>query len=256
MEVFVLASGSKGNVTYLKVEDIRLFIDAGISYQKMKQKMADYGENIFDVKSLFITHEHHDHTMGLKMLLKYGAIEDVYLTKGTLNALPLDIVSEFHQTHIIEADQPFLFGSLKVTPFMISHDAKEPVGFVIENDEHKIVHLTDSGYVDQTYYPLLKNADLYVLEANHNPFTLFQSARPFLLKKRIASEKGHLSNEDACYLMNQLIQGRVSKWVVAHISEDCNAIDDIEEAIVKAFDDPTKVEVFYASQESLPVIKL
>jgi phosphoribosyl 1,2-cyclic phosphodiesterase len=77
-----------------------------------------------------------------------------------------------------------------------------------------------------------------------------------LLKKRIVGEKGHLSNEDAATLMNRLIQGRTSIWVVAHISEDCNSIDDIDEAIVKAFDDPTKVEVYYASQERLPVISL
>jgi len=256
MDIFVLASGSKGNMTYLKVGDVKLFIDAGISYQKIRSKMTDYQENLFDVKTLLITHEHHDHIMGLKMLLKNGAIEDVYITKGTLNSLPVDVVSMFHQTHIIEADHPFHIGEMKVTPFMLSHDAEEPVGFVIQDNEHKLVLLTDTGYVDQSYHELLKNADVYILEANHNPFTLFQSARPFLLKKRIVGEKGHLSNEDAATLMNRLIQGRTSIWVVAHISEDCNSIDDIDEAIVKAFDDPTKVEVYYASQEGLPVISL
>ncbi len=255
MEIFVLASGSKGNITYLKVGSVKLFIDAGISYQKIKQKMTDYQENIFDVKALLITHEHSDHVMGLKMLLKYGSIEDVFLTRGTYNSLPVDVVNMFHQTHIIEADIPFHYQDLQITPFMLSHDAEEPVGYVIENDEHKMVLLTDTGYVDESYHPLLSNADCYLLEANHNPFTLFQSARPFLLKKRIVGEKGHLSNEDAARLMNKLVQ-KQTIWVVTHISEDCNCIDDIDEAIVKAFDDPTKVTVYYASQEGLPVIKL
>ncbi|MDY0074276.1 MAG: MBL fold metallo-hydrolase [Acholeplasmataceae bacterium] len=255
MEIFVLASGSKGNITYLKVGDVKLFIDAGISYQKIKSKMTDYKENLFDVKTLLITHEHHDHIMGLKMLLKYGSIEHVYLTKGTLNSLPVDVANMFLNTHIIEADNPFFIDHVKVTPFMLSHDAEEPVGFVVEDDEHKLVLLTDTGYVDESYYPLLSDAHLYILEANHNPFTLFQSPRPFLLKKRIVGEKGHLSNDDAARLMNQLIHEK-SIWVVAHISEDCNCIDDIDEAIVKAFDDPTKVEVYYASQEGLEVIKL
>ncbi len=256
MEVFVLASGSKGNMTYLKVGNIRLFLDAGISYLKVKKKMESYGENIYDVKTLLITHEHHDHIFGLKALLKQGAIEDVYMTKGTYNNLSQDLVDMMPEIHLIEADLSFTLGEMKVTPFMLSHDAAEPVGFVIENHVKKMVLLTDTGYVDQSYYPLLSNADLYILESNHNPFTLFQSARPFLLKKRIAGEKGHLSNEDAAYLINQLVQNRVSKWVVAHISEDCNSIDDIDIAIVKALDDPTKVEVFYASQEGLPVIEL
>jgi phosphoribosyl 1,2-cyclic phosphodiesterase len=255
MEIFVLASGSKGNAAYLKVGHVKLFIDAGISYQKIKQKMLSYEENIFDVKTLLITHEHHDHIMGLKMLLKYGALEHVYLTKGTLNSLPIDVVSLFPETHIIEADIPFSIGDMKVMPFMLSHDAEEPVGFVIHDGEHKAVFLTDTGYVDESYYPMLTGADFYLLEANHNPFTLFQSARPFLLKKRIVGEKGHLSNDDAARLMNKLVT-KHSIWVVAHISEDCNCIDDIDESIVKAFDDPTKVVVYYAFQEGLPVIKL
>lgn len=256
VEVYVLASGSKGNITYLKVGHIKLFIDAGISYQKIKSKMQTYGENIFDVKTLLITHEHHDHIIGLKMLLKNGAIEDIYLTKGTYQSLPQDVVALFPQTHIISADVSFGIDDLNITPFMVSHDAAEPVGFVISNHVHKMVLLTDAGYVDQTYYPLLTDADLYIVEANHNPFTLFQSARPFLLKKRIVGEKGHLSNEDAARLMNIFVKSRESIWVVAHISEDCNSIDDIDEAIVKMFDDPTKVKVYYASQEGLPVISL
>ncbi len=256
VEVYVLASGSKGNMTYLKVGNIKLFIDAGISYLKMKNKMNEYQENIFDVKSILITHEHHDHIVGLKMLLKQGAIEDVYITKGTYNALPVDVASMFLNTHFICADEEFRIGEAKIMPFMLSHDAAEPVGFVVQNHVKKMVLLTDTGYVDESYIPLLSQADLYILEANHDPFTLFQSARPFLLKKRIVGERGHLSNEDAARLMNTLVKDKPSKWVVAHISEDCNSVDFIEKAIVKEFDDPTMIEVFYADQEGLPVIEL
>jgi len=256
VEVFILASGSKGNMAYLKVGDIRIFIDAGISYQKVKKKMAAYEENIFDVRSLLITHEHHDHVMGLKMLLKQAAIEDIYITKGTYNALPVDVVALFDRVHFVVADEPFAINDIKVSPFMLSHDAAEPVGYVIENEMKKMVVLTDSGYVDQGYHELLSNADLYLLEANHHPTELMKSQRPFLLKKRILGERGHLSNDDAAWLINLFVKDKPSKWVVAHISEDCNSELDIEESIVKFFDDPTKVEIFYASQESLPGIKL
>ena len=254
MEVFVLASGSKGNMTYLKVGNLKIFIDAGISYLKVKSKMSEYGENLFDVKTLLITHEHHDHIVGLKQLLKNGHIEDVYLTKGTYNALPSDVASLFMNVHFIESDQSFMINDLKIDTFMLSHDAADPIGFIFYYEDKKMVILTDSGYVDQSYFNLLKNADLYILEANHHPAKLMQSQRPFLLKKRILSEKGHLSNEDACYLVNLFVKEKPSKWVVAHISEDCNTILDIEEAIVKLFDDPTKIETYYASQEGLPVI--
>lgn len=256
MEVFVLASGSKGNMAYLKVGHIKLFLDAGISYQKIKKKMEEYGENIADVKHVFLTHEHGDHTFGLKALLKQGAIENVYLTRGTFNGLSEDVRAQIKHPIFIESELSFEIGEIKVTPFMVSHDANEPVGFVIENHVKKMVLATDTGYIDHSYYDLLTDADLYILESNHNPYTLFKSPRPFLLKKRIVSEKGHLSNEEAARLMNIFIKNKVSKWVVAHISDDCNCIDDIDIAIVKAFDDPTKVEVFYATQEGLPVIVL
>ncbi|MDX9691364.1 MAG: MBL fold metallo-hydrolase [Acholeplasmataceae bacterium] len=256
MDVYILASGSKGNMTYLKVGDEKIFIDAGISFSKIKQKMSDYHENLYDVKTILITHEHHDHTYGLKQLLKNGSIEDVYLTKGTYNALSTDVVSLMVNVHFVDLDSQFFIHDIEIETFMLSHDAAEPVGYIVKYDDKKLVVLTDSGYVDQSYHDLLSNADLYILEANHHPNKLMQSARPFLLKKRILSEKGHLSNDDACWLMNLFIKEKQSIWVVAHISEDCNTILDIEESIVKHFDDPTKIEVYYASQEGLPVIKI
>ena len=256
MEVFVLASGSKGNMTYLKVGDMKIFIDAGISYTKIKKKMEAYAENIYDVKTLFLTHEHSDHTAGLKQLLKNGSIEDVYLTKGTYHALPIDVAQTIPNVHLIDVDSNFQMDDIYIETFMLSHDADEPVGFVIHHEDKKMVLLTDSGYVDESYYDMLSNADLYLLEANHHPSKLMNSPRPFLLKKRIMSEKGHLSNEDACWLVNHLVKDKPSIWVVAHISEDCNTILDIEEAIVKIFDDPTKIKTYYATQEGLPVIVL
>ncbi len=256
MEIYVLASGSKGNMTYLKIGENKLFIDAGISYKKVNNKMEAYGEKISDVHSLLITHEHSDHISGIKMLLKKGAIRDVYLTKGTYECLASDVIILLKNIHFIESDIAFQLKDINVMPFMLSHDASEPVGFVFNYESKKIVLLTDSGYVDQSYYELLSDADLYILEANHHPTKLMKSPRPFMLKKRILGERGHLSNDDAAWLMNRLVRKKNSKWVIAHISQDCNSQLDIEESIVQFFDDPTKVEVFFASQEGLPVIKI
>lgn len=256
MEVFILASGSKGNMTYVKNEGICFFIDAGISYQKMVSKMQAYQEDFMGVKTLFLTHEHHDHIAGLKALLKQGSIVDVFLTKGTLDALSSEVKALLPQTTIIKADEPFEFNQFKVIPIMLSHDANEPVGFIFEEYGKRFVLLTDTGYVDQSYIEILKDADLYLVEANHDPQKLLHSSRPFSLKQRILGVSGHLSNEDAAKLMNQVITRDKKIWVVGHISEDCNDIFDIEKAIVDHFDDPTKVEVIYSSQNSLPGIKL
>jgi len=254
MKVYVLASGSKGNMTYLKVGHIKLYIDAGISYRRMHQKMDAYNEDINDVKYLLLTHEHHDHVMGLKMLLKQKIIKKIFMTQGTFEGLHDDVKSFLPEVSIVKSEESFDLGGVLVTPFVISHDANEPVGYVINGDK-KLVIFYDTGYLDQVYYNLVSQADIYIVEANHHPTMLMQSPRPFHLKKRILSEKGHLSNDDASYLMNLLIK-KQAIWVVSHISEDCNSILAIEESIVKHFDDPTKVEVYYAEKEGLPVIEV
>ncbi|MCD4826649.1 MAG: MBL fold metallo-hydrolase [Acholeplasmataceae bacterium] len=256
MEIFVLASGSKGNMTYLKVGHIKIFVDAGISYKRIKEKMDAYQEDLYDVKSILITHEHSDHVMGLRLLLKNKIITDVYLTSGTYKALSEDIKIWMSNVHIIQSEDTFDVLGLKVRSFMVSHDASEPVGYVIEHEGKKICFVNDTGYVDQAYYDMLSDADCYLLEANHHPTKLMQSPRPFLLKKRILGERGHLSNDDAAWLINHLVKNKESKWIITHISEDCNSVLDIEESIVKTFDDPTKVEVYYATKEGLDVIKI
>lgn len=258
MEVHILASGSKGNCAYIETDKHYMFVDVGISYLTLKEKIKKIGKDIEKINTLFITHEHIDHIKGLKTLLKAGHIERLYITKGTLDVLPADIKPFLPlETVIIAADEKYFLDGFLIKTFMLSHDAKEPVGFVFEYLDKKIVFLTDTGYVDQSYDELLSNADLYILEANHDAYKLMHSARPFLLKRRILSEKGHLSNEDAVLLINKYVhKDKFAYWVAAHISEDCNTVLDIEEAVVKILDDPTKIELLISSQETLEVIKL
>src|SRR5690606_16270927 len=107
MDIFVLASGSKGNMTLVKNENTSFFIDAGISYQKIESKMKAYGEDIDSIDTLFLTHEHADHILGLKSLLKSGSIKRVYLTQGTLDALNGEIKPFLPEYTIIRADVKF-----------------------------------------------------------------------------------------------------------------------------------------------------
>lgn len=258
MDVYVLASGSKGNMTLVETDNSAFFIDAGISVTKMKKKMDDYGIDFRKVEALFITHEHQDHIIGLKGLLKLNTIKQVYLTKGSYEYLSEEIKKLLPEVIFIKSDNDFYHKEVKVFPMMLSHDANEPVGFVFKNNQNKkMVLLTDTGYVHETYHELIENADLYILESNHNPTTLIRSNRPHYLKQRIMNELGHLSNIEAALLMNKVVNnGKKATWVVAHISEDCNSHFDIEEAIVSTFDNPNKVKIYFSSQESLEVIKI
>lgn len=259
MEILILASGSKGNATIIKSNQHKILIDVGISFLSINQKLSAKNASILNVDALFITHEHQDHVRGLNTLLKRRIIKNIFISKGTYNNLPVETRKLFPKNIVfVKADQPFDYGDFNITPFSLSHDAAEPISYVFNSNNKKVVILTDTGYVDQSYFELLKNADMYILESNHDAEMLMKSHRPFNLKRRIVSELGHLGNNEAAWLINEFIKERQQTviWAVAHISEDCNSIYKIEEAIVKIVNDPTKLEVVYTSQATNESIKL
>lgn len=259
MEILILASGSKGNATIIKSGKQKILIDIGISFLNLNKKLIEENISVNNLDALFITHEHQDHIKGLNTLLKKAIIKNIFISKGTYNSLPLDVRKLFPiNTIFIEAEKSFTYGDIEVTPFSLSHDAAEPISYIFNSNNKKAVVLTDTGYVDQSYFKILKNADAYILEANHDAEMLMNSKRPFNLKRRIISEKGHLGNNEASWLINEFIKEREKSvvWAVAHISEDCNTTYKIEESIVKIVEDPTKLEVIYTSQETSRKIEL
>lgn len=257
MKTFILASGSKGNALVIEYKNDFILVDIGISYLSLKNKMIEQELNPNKINRLLITHEHSDHVKGLKTFLKQHPNVEIILTKKTFDVLTSDVKELINNKQIIKQDSNFNLNDINVVSYALSHDAAEPVGYVFSANNKKIVIATDTGYIDESYYNLLKNGDLYILEANHCPEMLMNSRRHFYLKQRILGTKGHLSNNDAAWLMNYFIKDKVySKWAVAHISEDCNSIVKIEQAIVNLVDDPTKLEIIYTSQDSNEVIEL
>lgn len=258
MEVTVLASGSKGNSTYINTGKTKILIDVGITYQNLVSKLKKIGVEIKDLDAILITHEHQDHIKGLKMLLKNEKIKQIYLSQGTKKFVDKENISNnFSNYNCIKADQTFNINDIKIKTVMLSHDANEPIGFIIYANNKKTVLITDTGYVDQSYFSDLKNADLYILEANHDPELLMSSRRPYHLKMRIISEKGHLSNDEASWLINHVVEDDYQTiWVVAHISEDCNTPYLFEKSLVKHINNPLKVNILYSSQETMETIKL
>jgi phosphoribosyl 1,2-cyclic phosphodiesterase len=176
--------------------------------------------------SIFLTHEHVDHVSGLKVLLKRLPLK-CYLSKGTFEGLNLDTKTQIENCSytLIKSDDTILMKDCKITVLKTHHDAREPIGFVIEEMDKKLVYITDTGYVDQAYFPLLKNADMYILESNYDVELLWSSGRPFDLKKRIDGDHGHMSNVSSAILLARLIGEKTKRVVFAHISDDCNYYD-------------------------------
>lgn len=256
MNIYSLASGSKGNMTIIESQKVLLSIDIGISKNKMQDKLNSLGFSFQSIQYLLITHEHSDHTAGLKKFIE-SQVPRIYMTQGTYESLDEDIKHSLKlKLHIIQSEVPFYIEHLKITPFLLSHDAKEPIGFVIEDQHHKIVHGADTGYIDLAYQELLKHAHMYIIESNHHPEMLLQSPRPMQLKRRILGEKGHLSNEDAAKLINSWMGPFKTYWMITHISEDCNSNLEIEKAIVRNIDRPLDLEIIYATQHDIVKVSL
>lgn len=226
MKIVVLASGSNGNSTYVETSSNKILIDDGISFKMLLTRAKEMNIDISNIDSVFLTHEHIDHISGLRMLAK-NVKPICYLTQGTfdgMNKETKDVIVNIKHQFVKHGDVIYL-GCAKITILQTHHDGKEPVGFVIEEGTKKLVYITDTGYVDQAYYPLISNANMYVMESNYDVELLWSSNRPFELKKRIDGDHGHMSNEASAVLLSNIIGANTKEVVLAHISDDCNYYD-------------------------------
>jgi len=255
MQIYIYASGSRGNISVISNQESTFLIDCGITVKKLKEKLKQSNLSLNQIDKIFITHEHTDHILGLKGLLSLGTIKTVYITQGTLNALSDEVKELLPNIYIIKADSEYVVDNFLIKTIELSHDANEPVGFIFEHNQKKVVHLTDTGYVHHSYNDLIKDANLYILESNHCPVMLMRSKRQYHLKQRILGQLGHLSNEDAASLINK-VATKDCIWVVSHISSECNSQLAIEKAIVKMVNDLEKIEVVIAKQDDHLVFNL
>ena len=223
MKVSILASGSNGNATYIETANEGFLIDDGLSLKMLLSRMNECGIELSKFNSIFITHEHIDHVCGLKVLLKRMPLT-CYLTQGTYDGLHGEIKEQVDLSNkcIVRKNDCIKLNECKVTIIQTHHDAKEPIGFVVEENGEKLVYITDTGYVDQIYFPLISNATMYIIESNYDVELLWSSSRPFELKKRIDGDYGHMSNVTSAVLLGKLIGPNTKHVVLAHISDDCN----------------------------------
>jgi len=219
MRCTILASGSKGNCTYVAGGDGALLIDAGLS---AKETLSRLERNRCDpgvIAAIIVTHEHTDHIRGLDVLARKLACP-VFATEGTLadfygHRRTSDNVLE---TRTCRYDYPFTAGGFTISPFATSHDAAEPCGFVIKENGTTLGYCTDTGIVTPHMLGLLLRCDGVILESNHCPEMLATGPYPESLKRRIRSSRGHLSNPAAAEVLRAL--GRdVPQVMLSHLSE-------------------------------------
>lgn len=217
MKACVLASGSKGNATYIATTTTHLLIDLGISCLNVERKLEEINVDPKQIEGILITHTHVDHINGLRVFIKkFNPI--IYLTTSMYEEL--NQLFEIKKYQLIDED--ITIGDIKVNVIKTSHDVDDSNGYVLSNNQSSIVYITDTGYLNKKYHNQMFNKSLYIMESNHDIDMLMNGSYPYAIKQRILGDKGHLSNKDCAYYLKKLIGNNTTTIVLAHLSEENN----------------------------------
>lgn len=218
MKVIVLSSGSKGNTTLIEAENTKILIDCGNTCKYICNKLENININPKDIDAILISHTHVDHIKGLQVFLhKYNT--KVYLTEKMQPEL------QFVENYHLINEQTLKIKDIQVDIIKTSHDASDSHGFILSNNNKSAVYITDTGYINIKYHEMLKNKNLYIFESNHDVEMLNNSKYPFHLRKRILSDKGHLSNYDSAKYLSEFIGSNTKYVLLAHLSEENNTYE-------------------------------
>ncbi len=223
LEFCSLSSGSSGNTSFLRTENTAVLIDAGNTLKYTVAALGEIGVNPYEISAVFITHEHSDHIHSAGALSrKFGY--KLYMNKNTYLAAKskLGKVNDDNIV-IINTGESFDYQGIGVKTVEVSHDAAEPVSYSFETSKSKVSIITDLGVVSEEVLKQAIGSDILMLEANHDEEMLKASSYPYSLKKRVLSNKGHLSNLTASkFLIDIMNKGRVSNVMLSHLSGENN----------------------------------
>ena len=225
MKVCVLSSGSKGNSTLVITDKVKILIDLGTTTSYVEAALNNLNVDIKEISHILITHSHVDHIKGLKVFIKrYNPV--ILVTEDMKNVLEKELGNFRYEYY---EDKKAIIGDLTVNVIKTSHDAEESIGFVLTNNNSSMVYITDTGYINQKYFKILSNNNLYVLESNHDIKMLMDGPYPYYLQQRVRGDKGHLSNKQASDYLCKFIGDNTRKIVFAHISEYNNSYEKVIE---------------------------
>lgn len=220
--VSVLASGSRGNATFVKTDRVRLLIDAGMGRKAIAERLLFIGEDPDGIDAILITHEHSDHASGLRSLVKELPAQ-AFLTWGTIAALNTEEYELNGATIVpVTPGMPFIVGDAEIFPFRVPHDAAEPVAFSITCGGVRVTQLTDIGYMPDFLAERLRGSNVLILESNHDLEMLRVGPYPWNLKQRLMGRYGHLSNAAVGRFLREQFDGLAEHLLLAHLSSKNN----------------------------------
>ena len=220
-----------------------LMVDCGLTIKAAESRLAELGFDPGDVTALLVTHEHADHIQGVAgFALRHGI--PVWMTPGT--AMSRAVRRLTHINRLRGHDQ-LEIGSIRVQPFPVPHDAREPTQYCFQAGGRKLGVLTDTGYITPHIREHLQGCDAIAVEFNHDADSLRSGPYPPALKARIASSLGHLSNDQAAELLTDVAHPRL-QWVTAlHLSGKNNTPAMVREALAERL--PNRCPLHIATQD-------
>lgn len=222
MKVLVLGSGSRGNSLLVESGQVRLLIDAGFSARELEHRLAEVEVEPESIDALLITHDHGDHTRGMGVFTRRWGTP-LHITAPT-RAACARLLNGTERLVEYSSSQEIELGPLRVSPFLTTHDAADPVAVTVTETGtgEKLGIATDLGRATRTVRHALSGCHLLILEANHDEVLLQAAPYPWSVKARIGGSHGHLSNRAAAELATDLHHPELLGVVLAHLSESSN----------------------------------
>ncbi len=224
MKMMSIASGSSGNCTFVGSETTNILVDVGITKKRIEQGLSSIDVDFKDINGILITHEHSDHIKAIGVISRAYGIP-IYSTMDTCKEI-CNIKSlgdfDFGLLNPIKPDEKFSIGDIDIIPHSIWHDAVDPVCYSLFNNGKKVSVATDIGNYDEYLINGLKDSDAILIESNHDVRMLQVGPYPYDLKRRVMSDRGHLSNEASGRLIKSLLNNHLKAIFLGHLSKENN----------------------------------
>lgn len=251
LETHVLASGSGGNSILISSKRTNLLIDAGLSCRELLRRLSTAGRGPGDISAVIVTHEHQDHIRGAGVLSRRHGVP-IYMNTATLEGT-LAFVGEMPTARTFSTGDALTVGDLTVQTYPVPHDAADPIGLCVCNCSKSVGVALDMGYPTRLVKERLRGSNLLILEFNHDPEMLRQCERPWELKQRIMSKRGHMSNQAALEFLCELVHEELQAIVLAHISREANSSEVLHSLVSKRLRKigRSDVKIFLGSQDEV-----
>ncbi len=254
LTVHPLYSSSSGNMFHIASCNANILIDVGVSYKAINEGLKSIGLTLDDIDAIFITHEHSDHIKGLPLLCRKNTDKPIYAVGKTANYIIETLTQKNIMCNIlpIKYDTPIKIKDMEIYAFETSHDAIMPCGYRIKTEDKTLTIATDLGYVSNEVYSNLADSDFTILESNYDNTMLEFGKYPYLLKRRIKGQQGHLSNDICGQTIAKLASEGHSRFLLAHLSENNNtqelALQTVESILTEKGLNPQNIEINLASK--------